>query len=73
MMQFDSPTSCKTRPGSPAEDAARDGAGGTSMLIAGATWDVLALLAAISLLVFKPGHALRSRAREATGNAAARA
>ena len=44
---------------SPAEDAALDGTGGTGMLIAGATWDVVALLAAIGLSVFKPGHALR--------------
>jgi hypothetical protein len=46
---------------SPAEDAALDGSGGTGMLIAGATWDILALLVATGLSVFKPGRALRRR------------
>jgi hypothetical protein len=54
---------------SPAEDAALDGTGGTGMLIAGATWDILALLAATSLAVFKPGRALRRRARAVTDTA----
>jgi hypothetical protein len=45
----------------PAEDAALDGTGGTAMLVAGATWDVIALLAAISLSVFKPGRPVRRR------------
>jgi hypothetical protein len=47
----------------PAENAALDGTGGTGVLIAGATWDIAALLAAISLSVFKPGRALRERPR----------
>jgi hypothetical protein len=49
-----------------AENAALDGTGGTGMLIAGATWDVLALLAAVTLSVFKPGRALRRRAQAGT-------
>jgi hypothetical protein len=54
----------------PAENAALDGTGGTGMLIAGATWDIVALLAAISLSVFKPGHALRERHRTTPHRAA---
>jgi hypothetical protein len=46
---------------SPAEDAALEGRGGTGMLIAGASWDVFALLAATGLSVFKPGRPLRRR------------
>ena len=46
----------------PAEDAALGGTGGTGGLVAGATWDVLALLTAVGLSVFKPGRPLR-RAR----------
>jgi hypothetical protein len=46
---------------SPAEDAALDGAGGSAALIAGAGWDVLALLAAVGLSVVKPGRRLRRR------------
>ena len=44
---------------SPAESAARDGTGGTTALVLGATWDVVALLTAIALSVFKPGRARR--------------
>src|SRR4051794_30790883 len=43
----------------PAEAAALDGTGGTGGLVAGAAWDVLALLTAVGLSVFKPGRALR--------------
>jgi hypothetical protein len=50
----------------PAEDAALDGTGGTGMLVAGATWDILALLTAITLSVFKPGRPLRLRSRPAS-------
>jgi hypothetical protein len=46
---------------SPAEDAALDGTGGTAGLVAGATWDVVALTTAVALSVFKPGRRLRSR------------
>jgi hypothetical protein len=45
------------------EDAALDGTGGTGMLVAGATWDIVAVLAATTLSVFKPGRALRRRNR----------
>ncbi len=46
---------------SPAEEAARDGTGGSTGLIAGATWDVAALATATALSVFKPGRPLRWR------------
>jgi hypothetical protein len=52
----------------PAENAAVDGTGGTARLIAGASWDILALLAATSLSVFKPGRALRRRRLPASGD-----
>jgi hypothetical protein len=45
----------------PAQEAALDGTGGSGGLIAGATWDVLALLVAVGLSVFKPGRTLRRR------------
>jgi hypothetical protein len=47
-----------------AEDAALDGTGGTGGLVAGATWDVLALTTAVGLSVFQPGRARRG-ARDA--------
>lgn len=46
---------------SPAESAALDGAGGNTMLIVGAAWDVAAVGAATALSVIKPGRALRRR------------
>lgn len=46
---------------SPAEADALDGEGGSGALIAGATWDVVALTAAVGLSVFKPGRARRAR------------
>jgi hypothetical protein len=51
------------------ESAALDGTRGTGLLVAGATWDVLALLAAIGLSVSKPGRALRRRIPAASGTA----
>ncbi len=45
----------------PAENAALDGTGGSAALIAGASWDVVALTAAVALSVAKPGRALRRR------------
>jgi hypothetical protein len=42
----------------PAEAAALDGAGGSGALIAGASWDVVALSVATGLSVFKPGRRL---------------
>ncbi len=50
---------------SPAEDAALDGTGGNAGLIAGAVWDVFALLTAVGLSVFKPGRAIRRRSSAA--------
>jgi hypothetical protein len=46
---------------SAAEEAALDGTGGSAQLIAGATWDVVALATATALSVVKPGRALRGR------------
>jgi hypothetical protein len=46
---------------SPAEADALDGRGGSGALIAGATWDVVALTAAVGLSVFKPGRGRRAR------------
>lgn len=45
----------------PAQDAALDRTGGSTALIAGATWDVAAVTLATGLSVFKPGRAIRSR------------
>ena len=45
----------------PSVDAIRDGAGGVeARIIAGASWDVAALLLAVALSVYKPGRAWRS-------------
>ena len=44
---------------SPAEDAALGGTGGSAALIAGASWDVVALATATALSVSKPGRARR--------------
>lgn len=55
----------------PAEDSVLAGTGGTGALVAGATWDVLALLAAMSLSVFKPGRALRPHRTATTRRSAA--
>jgi hypothetical protein len=46
---------------SSAEHAALDGTGGSAQLIAGATWDVVALATATALSVVKPGRPLRGR------------
>ena len=51
----------------PAENAALDGTGGSAALIAGVTWDVLALTTATCLSVFKPGRRFRSH-RPTTGD-----
>jgi hypothetical protein len=45
----------------PGENAALDGTGGHAALIAGATWDVLAIATAVGLSVFKPGRPIRRR------------